>query len=536
MLDTVRTSAFVLMCALAACTSIEDPDIVDAGKEQEAAPVRTGPTSVEADVDAAAMDASHTNFSTTDASTSDEGGENASSTVEAGIMSAAPPVEVAEVCRGSAGGSVCDAQGNLVTCNADGTVKNSEACGSRRLCQTGLQAKRCAVCEPGEFRCTGKTLDTCAADGMSFISPQVCESERLCNRVAGSCTSLLCAPGKYSCSSNVLSKCSADGMRFESQTPCGSGSCDAVEGQCDSCTAGQKMCQGEALLTCSAAGQGFTQSSCASGTKCVGAGQCAACGSNGDCSALTRGCKVGVCGASGTCTTQNAADVTQCMTDAGRAGTCAAGSCRCTPQCAGKQCGDDGCGMGGQCPNRCTATQMCSNFQCVACTADRQCNGSTDGCRIGMCNNGACTTVEARAGTRCTVGTAVGMCSAGECQLGPEVAVGDVIQNNGYVVTVGLGNRLGLPPIGENWDWCPTGMTFLNRLFNENGFWLCVRNDLTNRTFYVGDVEANYGNLFRVTRSGVGTPVGENWGACYDNSTLLGTWVNNGNGFWVCMK
>lgn len=536
---TIRSRVFVLLCAASACTSIEDPIAFDAGKEHGGDPSQAEPVTRDSGGDTAAMDASSADSGYVDGesaavSTTDDATAAAAPPTLPDAGMSMPPVVIAEICRGSAGASVCDTQGNLVTCNADGTIKDSAACGSRQLCQAGLATKRCAVCDPAEFRCAGKTLEACAPDGMSFAPREVCETERLCNKVAGTCTSLLCAPGKFSCSDNVLSKCSADGTRFDAQTPCNSGTCDAVGGQCDSCAPGQKMCQGDALLTCNAAGQGFAQTPCASGTKCVGAGQCAACGNDGDCSGMTRGCKVGVCGAGGTCTTQNASDGTQCTTDAGKVGMCAAGSCRCAPQCAGKQCGDDGCGTGGQCPNRCSASQMCSSFQCVACTGDKQCEGSADGCMVGMCKEGNCTTAQARAGTPCKVGAASGTCGAGVCDLGPEVAVGDVIQNNGFLVTVGLGNKVGAP-VGENWGTCPAGMTELNRVFDVNGFWLCVRNDLTNRTFYVGDVEADYGNLFRVTKGGVGTPVGENWNKCADGSTLLGTWPN-ANGFWVCLK
>lgn len=532
----VRTTACLLMWAISACTPIEDSIAPDASGERGSDAARTEPSmSVDPTLDAGSMDAAASTSNLADGSSAVHDAAADVTAPSAQEAEAAVAVVVDEICRGSAGSAICDAQGNLITCNSDATIKTKDACASRLLCQIGLQAKRCAVCEPGEFRCAGKTLEVCATDGMSYSALETCETERLCNKVAGTCTSLLCAPNKFSCDSNILSRCSADGTRFESQTPCGSGSCDAVGGQCDTCVPGQKKCEGAALLTCSATGQGFTSSNCASGTKCIGAGQCAACGSDGDCSAMTSGCKVGLCGAGGTCTTGNAADGTQCTTAASKPGMCAAGVCRCTPQCANKQCGDDGCGTGGQCPSLCTGGQMCSNFKCVACTAHNQCGGSSDGCKIGMCTDGACTTIDARQGTPCSVGVAMGKCSAGACDLGPEVAVGDVIQNNGFLVTVGLGNKVGTP-IGESWGTCPTGMTELNRLMDVNGFWLCVRNDLTNRTFYVGDVESSIGALYRVTKSSVGAPVGENWGACYEQSTLLGTWVGDANGFWVCMK
>jgi len=63
----------------------------------------------------------------------------------------------------------------------------------------------------------------------------------------------------------------------------------------------------------------------------------------------------------------------------------------CTPNCLGKQCGDNGCG--GTCPSLCTDTQMCQNGACVtkctpACTG-KQCGDDGCGSTCGSCNEGA---------------------------------------------------------------------------------------------------------------------------------------------------
>jgi len=82
----------------------------------------------------------------------------------------------------------------------------------------------------------------------------------------------------------------------------------------------------------------------------------------------------------------------------GSCGTCPSGkTCQnyqcvgCTPNCAGKECGDDGCG--GQCPPGCSGTQVCSNGKCVE-QWPPQCLGDTgpsvDTCPNGLTDIGCC--------------------------------------------------------------------------------------------------------------------------------------------------
>jgi hypothetical protein len=63
----------------------------------------------------------------------------------------------------------------------------------------------------------------------------------------------------------------------------------------------------------------------------------------------------------------------------------------CTPTCAGKTCGDDGCG--GSCGS-CGANQACQGGSCV-CTA--QCCADTDCGACAACQNGACVTTSGAA-------------------------------------------------------------------------------------------------------------------------------------------
>lgn len=77
------------------------------------------------------------------------------------------------------------------------------------------------------------------------------------------------------------------------------------------------------------------------------------------------------------------------------------GNC-CAPNCAGKQCGDDGCGAGGSCGacpsgQTCTASGTCQSHCTPQCQGkqcgDDGCGGSCGTCGSGQtCSNGACCT------------------------------------------------------------------------------------------------------------------------------------------------
>ena len=321
-------------------------------------------------------------------------------------------IMIAEACRGSGGQPVCDAQGALLVCNADESVKLQTMCQSSRHCQAGLPSLACATCIPKEdHRCTGATLEVCADDGMSFVKKEACPSAALCNKTAGTCTDAVCTANKVSCDANTLLTCNADGTAWKSMLPCTGGTCDATGGDCNKCEPGSKKCEAGMVMTCNAAGQTYAASACPSATpQCVGLGQCVQCSGNADCSALSNACKVGVC-TQNKCVAQNQPNNTGCTTSAGKAGGCSNGTCVCSPQCNGKECGDDGCG--GTCGS-CSGGQMCVGGQCVDCQNDAQCSGlnGNNGCLEGWCDAGACKTRNAASTKSC--GTS-GTCRSGTC-------------------------------------------------------------------------------------------------------------------------
>ncbi len=84
------------------------------------------------------------------------------------------------------------------------------------------------------------------------------------------------------------------------------------------------------------------------------------------------------------------------------------------------------------------------------------------------------------------------------------------------------------------WDQCPEGTVEIGKDFQSNGFWFCARSDLATRTFYVGNVVADQGAIYKIA-GGATTPVGPGgWDTC-PGGTLLGHRMAS-DGFWVCME
>jgi agmatine/peptidylarginine deiminase len=295
---------------------------------------------------------------------------------------------------GSCGGSTCSAPANGY--NGDCTpndIATSVCYGPQWLCG-------CNDCESGA--CPGGSTST----GCGSVT------------VAGCCdgTSL-----KY-CDNGVLGgqSCGANGCGWNSTNAwydCGYSGTDpsGVNPKACSGTVCTPSCSGK---TCGSDGCGGSCGTCAAGQTCSASGVCAT--TVDPCGGVTfEGC----CDASG--------NLKWCENSAVQAATCAAGTCGwsvanafyncdtsggsdpsgqnpkscdvlvCTPSCAGKNCGSDGCG--GSC-GTCGAGSTCGAAgQCVA-TCTPSCTGKacgSDGC------GGSCGTCAA--GSTCSV---VGLCVA----------------------------------------------------------------------------------------------------------------------------
>ena len=116
---------------------------------------------------------------------------------------------------------------------------------------------------------------------------------------------------------------------------------------------------------------------------------------------------------------------------------------------------------------------------------------------------------------------------------GAEAFIGTVRADAGALDVVD--GRFGAQRLrAAGWDDCPAGYRVVGRDFQSNGFWLCAREDLASRTFYVGNVVRDAGYYHRVS-GGSATRVGfQGWDHCAAGR-LLGRRFES-NGFWLCME
>ena len=297
---------------------------------------------------------------------------------------------------------VCVGNGRCVQCGS------TEDCGEAATCEVVFCDLASGKCEPqpAEARtpCRGGLCDgrgecrQCLDAARDCPDVGVCQDKH-CDQETGKCEPRP-APEDRSCNET--------------------GRCDG-SGRCNQCEPGDRMCDGDAVLTCRADGQGYSRSACPGGM-CVGKGECVECTTDGDCDHLDAGCTVGVC-RNGKCETGDATNGKQCRDVLDRRGSCLNGSCACTPQCDDKDCGGDGCG--GTCPDRCRGSQTCLDDACVDCVRDSDCRSydSADGCRVGDCDSSShiCRARDVNGAACMTTGqpSRSGICTGGSCVCQP---------------------------------------------------------------------------------------------------------------------
>ena len=184
----------------------------------------------------------------------------------------------------------------------------------------------------------------------------------------------------------ALTGCEGDSNKTVGQTcrddaECGSGVC--FDATCYTACARQEDCTGQMVCV-----RRETEGEAAVNI-CQTASDFAGCEDDAACAMLVVGaCERAACDTeSGPCGVAARPDGEACQTEAGQAGTCAAGACACAPACEGKDCGDDGCG--GSC-GACAEGEACEEGACVTsgdCTPttppDEVCDGLDNDCDAG---------------------------------------------------------------------------------------------------------------------------------------------------------
>ena len=150
-------------------------------------------------------------------------------------------------------------------------------CHTDALCDESMGTCSAGVCtRPGAFRCSDTgVLERCADDLASWIPEADCKSEAHCDAVNGTCTE--CTPGQYQCSGPTLQQCNSDSTAWIPVDTCETdGLClltlSAELTTCEPprCDADEYSCDGEQPLICSADRTEFREN----GAACVTAELC----------------------------------------------------------------------------------------------------------------------------------------------------------------------------------------------------------------------------------------------------------------------
>lgn len=118
-------------------------------------------------------------------------------------------------------------------------------------------------CTPGENRCFGNNLGTCASDGATWTLG-FCGTEKTC--FDGQCAIQVCTPGSTSCADEWTALVCEDGLR-ETPAPCALGEkCYGAGCLPITCTPGEMRCLHDTRLTC--ANPGWVGVPCPEGQAC----------------------------------------------------------------------------------------------------------------------------------------------------------------------------------------------------------------------------------------------------------------------------
>ena len=167
----------------------------------------------------------------------------------------------------------------------DDAWQSLDSCATAELCQVSLDALagecRPPLCEEGSVHCEGARLLRCPTERDRFTQIEVCATEAQCSVVAeqtGRCDRPLCLPNQYSCLGSALVRCNRDLTGWDRVEDCNSAAACSPAGQdCAGCQAGERFCDGPALLRCSTSGTWEVAETCAGAELCdAPAGLCRA--------------------------------------------------------------------------------------------------------------------------------------------------------------------------------------------------------------------------------------------------------------------
>ncbi|HQP36255.1 MAG TPA: hypothetical protein PLI95_13795 [Polyangiaceae bacterium] len=284
----------------------------------------------------------------------------------------------------------------------------------------------CQACTPGAVKCVGESVQTCNSSGQYDPVVACVAPKPYCDDATTSCveceTAGQCPAATNEC---LVATCTGSACGFApkpADTNCagGTGKCNGA-GQCNVCTPGTRICNGNVPLLCESNGQYAPQAACSGATaNCDPAtGTCVQCTVASQCPASCNPCLDAVCN-SNTC-----GFAPKQLGAACPGGTCSgSGVCwACTPStevCSGN--GVLTCNVNGQYDPiaNCVAPKpYCEpgSVECVECMTAGQCTTPVNPCLQATCAGNVCGIGNKADGTSCAVASDTGTCSAGNCRV-----------------------------------------------------------------------------------------------------------------------
>ncbi|MBN1772849.1 MAG: hypothetical protein JXB32_16380 [Deltaproteobacteria bacterium] len=262
-----------------------------------------------------------------------------------------------------------------------------------------------AECPPGYTRCGASCVDLNSSPDHCGACDAACPAGEVCNEghCAGSCvTGLTDCGGACVDLQTDEAHCGSCGRTCGAAEECVDGGCVCVP-SCTGRECGPDGCGGTCPPGCTGGAGCRADGTCECVPSCTGR-ECGPDGCGGTC---PPGCSGGwICGAAGRCECAGTPCGSLCCYGGQ---VCTGGTC-CTPACAGRECGPDGCGGScGTCPSGwscdaagdCVCTPACTGREC----GPDGCGGSCGSCSSGWgCNaSGVCVfeglTFEAESGS-----------------------------------------------------------------------------------------------------------------------------------------